>query len=206
VVPARRLAEDREEGEPENDDTSADDLSPADVLLSEHVAEREREDHRRHEQRLDDGQPPVIESDRLHGVSNEERERSDEPPPALDETGERAQAVGRDRKIQRALLLQRRRDGEEACRDEGEELGHVRTLTRRGRTQHLVAVCAVADGKRARKGGESRLPSKRAGKGRETGSRPGDDRKGGRMTTLEPTSEKWTSGWLTFAAIMMYAV
>ena len=26
------------------------------------------------------------------------------------------------------------------------------------------------------------------------------------MTTLEPTSEKWTSGWLTFAAIMMYAV
>ena|SRR5438128_2335652 len=26
------------------------------------------------------------------------------------------------------------------------------------------------------------------------------------MTTLEPTSEKWSSGWLTFAAIMMFAV
>jgi hypothetical protein len=26
------------------------------------------------------------------------------------------------------------------------------------------------------------------------------------MTTLEPTSEKWTSGWITFAAIVMYAV
>ena len=54
LVAAGRIAEVDEQREPDEDHDRADHLAPADVLLRQEVAEREREDDRRDEQRLDD--------------------------------------------------------------------------------------------------------------------------------------------------------
>lgn len=65
----------------------------------------------------------MVERDRLDDVANEQGARADEPPAARGELGKGPQAVRREPEVERALLLERRRDGEEECRDKCEDLG-----------------------------------------------------------------------------------
>ena len=117
LVAARRVSEDRVHRKPGDDDPCADDLAAPYGLVREEVAERQREDDGRDEQRLDDREPAVVESDRLHDVADEQCPRTDEPPVASRELRERAQVVRGDAELERALLLQRGRDSEEERRD-----------------------------------------------------------------------------------------
>ena len=128
-IAARRIAEDRVHRQPEDDHGGADDLAEADFLRGQEVAERKGEHDRRHEQRLDDREPPVIEGDRLHDVTDEQRARAYEPPRAGRKLGEGAKAVRRQPERQRALLLKRGGDGEQQSRDECEDLGQNRDST-----------------------------------------------------------------------------
>jgi hypothetical protein len=70
LVTTRRIAEDRVEREPADDDRSADDLAAPDRLIREEVSERQCKDDGRDEQRLDDREPPVVEGDRLDDVAD----------------------------------------------------------------------------------------------------------------------------------------
>ena len=65
VLAAGRVPVNGEQREPEHDHGRAADLPPADPLIRQEPTEREREDDRRHEQRLDHGEPPAIEGGRL---------------------------------------------------------------------------------------------------------------------------------------------
>ena len=137
VVASGRVAEVGVEAEPDHDHDRADHLAATDVLLRQEVAERQREDDRRDEQRLDDRDPATIERTRLEDVAGEERERSEQPPRLPDEAQERLRVGERDlREVERPLLLQRCRKREEERRDECEDCQPpAQTTTRVGRWQ-----------------------------------------------------------------------
>ena len=120
------VTEDRVQREPEHDDDRADDLSPADGLVRQEVAERQRKDDGRDEQRLDDRELSVIERDRLDDVADEQRAGADKPPAACRQPGEGTQVVRRDPEIEGSLLLKGRGDGEQERCDECENLGQSR--------------------------------------------------------------------------------
>jgi hypothetical protein len=89
------------------------------------VPEREREDDRGDEERLDHGQLPDVERDRLEDVAGEQRQRAEQPPCLLRQPDERARLAERDlAHPERALLLERRRQREQAGRDEREDVRH----------------------------------------------------------------------------------
>ena len=75
----------------------------------------------------------MIESDRLHDVTDEQRDRAYEPPLAGGELREGAEAVRREPERERAFLLKRGGDREEQSCDECEDLGQRRTLR-----QHVI--------------------------------------------------------------------
>ena len=82
------------------------DLAAADVLLGQPVAERQGEDHRRDEQRLDDREPAAVECGGLEEVAGEQRHRAEQPHRLPGEPHERHRVAERDLgKVQRALLL-----------------------------------------------------------------------------------------------------
>ena len=129
VVPSGRVAEVGVEAEPDDDHDGAEHLATSDMLPGQEVAERQREDDGRDEQRLDDREPPAIECGRLKDVAGKESERSEQPPRLPDEAHERLRIGERDLgEIQRSLLLQRCRNREEECRDECEDVRHRRRL------------------------------------------------------------------------------
>ena len=89
------------------------------------IPEWEREDDRGDEQRLDHGQLPVVERDRLEDVAGEQRQRAEQPPFLPRQPDERARLAERDlAHPERALLLERRSQREQAGRDEREEVRH----------------------------------------------------------------------------------
>ena len=96
VVSSRRVAEIRVETEPDHDHDRADHLATPDMLPRQEVAERQREDDGRDEQRLDDRDPPAIERGRLKDVAGEQRERPEQPPRLPDEAHERLRVGERD--------------------------------------------------------------------------------------------------------------
>jgi hypothetical protein len=122
-----RVAEDREERQPDDDHRGSDDLVPTHVLTRQEVAEREREHDRRHEQRLDDRQPSAIERRGLEHIAHEQCHGPHQPHGLTDQPSQRGRAPKRQlRKVQRPLLLQRRRESEQEGGDEGEDRGHRR--------------------------------------------------------------------------------
>ena len=117
------------EAEPDDDHQRADHLATTDVLPRQEVAEREREDDGRDEERLDDRDPAAIERACLEDIAGEKCERPEEPPRLPDETHERLRVGERDRReIERPLLLQRCRKRKEERRDECEDFGHRQRL------------------------------------------------------------------------------
>jgi len=141
VVPSRRVAEDRECAEPDQDHRGAADLAAADALVREPPAEREREHDRRHEERLDHGEPPVGERDGLEAVAAQQRDRPEQPPRLFHEVQERPRRAERKpTEVERSLLLERCREREEERRHEREDLGHGdETTPGRGRPQRASA-------------------------------------------------------------------
>ena len=131
LVAAGRIAEVDEQREPDDDHDRADHLAPPDVLLRQEVAERQGEDDRRDEQRLDHDEPAAVERAGLEQVARDEHEGADEPGHVAGEPDERLRVGERDRrKVQRAALLQRRRQREAECRDQCEGCSHARSLER----------------------------------------------------------------------------
>jgi hypothetical protein len=91
------------------------------VLTRQEVAEREREDNRRNEQWLDDRGASSIERRGLEQIAGKERQGADQPHRLTDKARKRLRVSKSDlREVQRALLLQRRCQGEEGRRDKSE--------------------------------------------------------------------------------------
>ena len=125
LATSRRVAVEREERQPDHDHRGTDQLVPTHVLVRQEVAEREREHDGHDEQRLDDRQPAAIEGSRLEQVADEQRSRSQQPSRLTDEPRQRGRAPKRQlREVERALLLQGRREREQEGGDESEECGH----------------------------------------------------------------------------------
>ena len=126
LLPAGRVTEVDEQAEPEDDHERADHLASAHVLLRQEVAEREREHHRGDEQRLDDREAAAVECARLEEIPGEQGDRAEEPHLLADQPHERHRVGERDRReVQRTLLLEGRREGEEECRDERQGSSHA---------------------------------------------------------------------------------
>ena len=139
VLPARRVAVDREHGEPEHDHDCAADLATPDALVRQQPAEREREDDRGHEQRLDDREPAAVERARLEHVADEQRRGAEQPHALADEPYERHRVRERDSvEVEGALLLERRGDREQEGRHECER-GRHRAISLRQRRDGVEA-------------------------------------------------------------------
>ena len=131
LATARWIAEESEQGQAAHDHRCADHLAAPHVLARQEVAERQREDNGRNEQRLDDREASSIERRGLEHIAGQQRQGADQPHPLTDEARERLGVPKRDlREVQRALLLQRRCEGEEERRHEGECGGHALSLRR----------------------------------------------------------------------------
>ena len=124
LLAAGRVAEVDEQREADEDHHCADHLAAPDVLLRQHVAERQREHHGGDEQGLDHREAAAVERGGLERVAGEQRQRSDQPHLLAEQPDEGLRICERDRReVERALLLQRRREREQECGDECEGFG-----------------------------------------------------------------------------------
>src|SRR5262249_55392622 len=83
-----RIAEGCKECEPCDDDRSTDHLSDSDRLVCQEVAEWERPDHRRDEQRLDDRDAAAVEGGGLAADADDLRDEAEQPHPASEQDQE----------------------------------------------------------------------------------------------------------------------
>src|SRR5262249_42883464 len=142
VSAAGRVAHDGEDCEADDDHDRPDHLTPADVLGGYEVAEGQREDDRRHEQRLDHREPSVVERNRLEGVADEKHGRAGEPPVLPKEPEERRGVrEGDPAQTGGALRLQRRRQREARRSHQRERRRHSAGIRRRGGRSCSPAAC-----------------------------------------------------------------
>ena len=110
---------------PSTTSAAATTCSPVYVLLCQPVPEREGEDDRGDEERLDHGQLAVVERDCLEDVAGEQRQRAEQPPGLFRQADERARLAERDlAHPERALLLEGCRQREQAGCDERKDVRH----------------------------------------------------------------------------------
>ncbi len=174
VVAARRIGEQGEQGEPAHDHRRPDDLLRPDVLSRQPVPEREGEHHGRDQERLHDGQPAVVEGDRLGDIAAQERDRAEQPPPLAEQLQQRRGVGERHlREMERSFLLQCRRHREQERGEQCKGRVHrARTLGAdpwtigdpRRPSRSMAEVVPAVDG-----GGSRRFVSVRGGSG---GGRP----------------------------------
>lgn len=125
--PVVGISDQDEGGEAGDDHQGADDLPPEHVLLGEPVAERQGEDHRHDQQRLDHDQTALAECDRLRRVADQQDQAAEQPDrdrdhaQQADHRGHPPAPLG---ELELALLLECRRQGEAERGDKGQERSH----------------------------------------------------------------------------------
>jgi hypothetical protein len=124
--PGRGVAEGCEAGQADDDDRGSQDLASPDRLVRQEVAERERPDHRRHEEGLDDRDAAPVERCRLQDDSDDLHEQPEQPDPLPQEHGERERVPEGDAlEVERRLLPERRSEREADGRGQREKGGDV---------------------------------------------------------------------------------
>jgi hypothetical protein len=90
------MTERSEQRETHDNDPRTHHLPRPDRLPRQEIPERQRPDHRRHQQRLDDRDPTTIQRSSLQSNANQLRDEPEQPHPARQQQHERPRPAERD--------------------------------------------------------------------------------------------------------------
>jgi hypothetical protein len=99
VDTAGRVADAREDGEPDDDHRGSKDVAAGDRLVRQEVPERQRPDDRRHEEGLDDRHAPAVERRRLEDNARDLGAEPEQPDPVREQLCERLRVAALDSRV-----------------------------------------------------------------------------------------------------------